>query len=184
MERIAEKVWKLNVDSNIYFLDLNEKIIIDAGPPGTRNLVEKELSKVVDLSKVDRVIFTHLHYDHIANFDLFPNAKFYTSEEEINFFENNKLHAILNPDIVSKFNIKLHVLKELEGFNIINTPGHTKGSFCLLYKKEGVLFSGDTMFFNGYGRIDFPGAEPSKMEESLGKLKKLEYKVLAPGHDY
>ena len=184
MEKLAENVWKLNVDSNIYFLDIDEKIIIDAGPPGTRDYVEKELSKVVDLSKVEKVIFTHLHYDHISNFDLFPNAKFYASSEEIEFFKNNKLHAILNPDIVSKFNVELHVLNKLDGFDIIKTPGHTKGSFCLLYKKEGILFTGDTKFFNGYGRIDFPGAVPERMEESLKKVEGIDYKILAPGHDY
>ena len=83
-----------------------------------------------------------------------------------------------------KFKVKLSPLKDLLGLKIIKTPGHTKGSICLYYQKEKILFSGDTLFYNGFGRIDFPFSDPGKMEESLEKLKKIKYKILAPGHDY
>ena len=184
MKEIAPKIWKLNVDSNIYFLDLKEKIIIDAGPKAYRAVVEEELSKVVSLDKIDRVIFTHLHYDHIGNFSLFPNAKFYTSAEEIKLLEKNKMYAVGDPLLAKEFKVKLHPLKDFLGLKVIDTPGHTKGSVCLYYEKEKVLFSGDTVFFNGFGRIDFPFSDPGKMEESLEKVEKIGYKILAPGHDY
>ncbi len=179
-----ENIWKLNVDSNIYLLDFKEKIIIDAGPKNYKDTVKEELGKVTDLDKINNVIFTHLHYDHIGNFDLFPNAKFYASEEEIEYLKKHKIFAIGDPLLAAKFNVELFPLKELEGFDIIKTPGHTKGSFCLLYKKEKILFSGDTLFFNGFGRIDFPGSAPEKMKASLDLLGKIDYKTLAPGHDY
>jgi hydroxyacylglutathione hydrolase len=184
MEKIAPKVWKLNVDSNVYFLDLKEKIVIDTGPSSYKAVVKGELSKVVFLDKVDRVIFTHLHYDHSGNFDLFPNARFYASKEEIGLLNKSKLKTILHPFFAAKFNVKLHVLKDELGLKIIPTPGHSKGSVCIFYEKEGVLFTGDTLFFNGFGRIDFPFSDPGRMEESLEKIKKIKYKVLAPGHDY
>jgi len=184
IKEIAPKIWKLNVDSNVYFLDLKEKIVIDAGPKSYREIVEKELSKVVDLDKVDRVIFTHLHYDHMGNFDLFPNAEFYASPEEIDLFEKNKMYAIGDPLLAANFKVKLNPLKDFLGLKVINSPGHTKGSICLYYEKEKVLFSGDTLFFNGIGRTDFPFSDPSRMEESLEQLEKVGYKILAPGHDY
>jgi glyoxylase-like metal-dependent hydrolase (beta-lactamase superfamily II) len=184
MEKLADNVWKLNVDSNVYFLDFKEKMIIDTGPPDYKEKVRKELSKKVALDKVDRVIFTHLHYDHAGNFDLFPNAKFYASEEEIRLFNKDKANAILHPVIAEKFDVRLNPLKSLEGFDIIKTPGHTSGSISLFYKKEKILFSGDTLFFNGYGRLDLPTSEAQKMGESLNKLKELDFKILAPGHDY
>lgn len=37
----------------------------------------------VDAAKVDDVIVTHLHYDHIGNFDLFPNARFHLQDAEM-----------------------------------------------------------------------------------------------------
>jgi glyoxylase-like metal-dependent hydrolase (beta-lactamase superfamily II) len=184
MKKIAPKVWKLNVDSNVYFLDLKEKLIIDTGPRAYKGVVGGELSKVVELDKINRVIFTHLHYDHIGNFDLFPKAKFYASQEEIALLKKNRAYAIGDPLLVLKFKVKLHPLKDFLGLKVIKTPGHTKGSICLYYPKEKILFSGDTLFFNGFGRIDFPFSDPGKMEESLEKLKKIKYKILAPGHDY
>ena len=152
IKEIAPKVWKLNVDSNVYFLDFKEKIVIDCGPKAYRVLVEEELSKVVSLDKVERVIFTHLHYDHIGNFDLFPKAKYYASEEEISLLKENKVYAIGDPLLAMRFKVKLNPLKDFLGLKVIKTPGHTKGSICLYYSKERVLFSGDTLFFNGFGR--------------------------------
>lgn len=184
IKEIAKNIWKLNVDSNVYFLDLKEKVVIDTGPRDYKGVVGGELDSVVDLDDVKRVVFTHLHYDHTGNFDLFPKARFYASAEEIKLLEKNKAYAIGDPLLVLKFKVKLNVLKDFLGFKVIKTPGHTKGSVCLYYEKEKVLFSGDTLFFNGFGRIDFPFSDPGKMEESLEKLKKIKYKILAPGHDY
>jgi glyoxylase-like metal-dependent hydrolase (beta-lactamase superfamily II) len=184
MKEIAPKIWKLNVDSNIYFLDFSEKVVIDAGPRSYRAVVEEELSKKIDLDKIDKVVFTHLHYDHIGNYDLFPNAKFYAAAEEIDLLKKNKVYTIGDPLLAIKFNVKLHPITDFLGLKVINTPGHTKGCICLYYAKEKVLFSGDTLFFNGIGRTDLPFSDPSGMEESLEGLKKIGYKVLAPGHDY
>ena len=184
IKEIAPKVWKINVDSNVYFLDLKEKVVIDTGPRAYRAIVEEELNQVVKLDKIDGVVFTHLHYDHSGNFDLFPKAKFYASQKEITLLEKNKIYTIGDPLLAMKFKVKLYPLKDFLGLKVIETPGHTEGSVSLYYEKEGVLFSGDTMFFNGFGRVDFPFSDPGKMEESLEKLSKIKYKILAPGHDY
>ena len=41
-------------------------------------------------------------------------------------------------------------------FRVIHTPGHTKGSTSLYCEKEGLLFSGDTLFRGTWGRTDLP----------------------------
>lgn len=66
----------------------------------------------------------------------------------------------------------------------IHTPGHTPGSQCFLV--DGRLVSGDTLFVQGCGRVDLPGADPAEMYESLTqRLAKLpDDTVLYPGHDY
>lgn len=66
----------------------------------------------------------------------------------------------------------------------LHTPGHTPGSQCFLV--NGRLVSGDTLFVQGCGRVDLPGADPAQMYESLTqRLAKLpDDTILYPGHDY
>ena len=66
-------------------------------------------------------------------------------------------------------------------FTVLETPGHTPGSVCLLC--ENVLFSGDTLFAGSCGRVDLAGGVPAQMGASLKRLAELpgNYAVL-PGH--
>lgn len=54
---------------------------------------------------------------------------------------------------------------------VLETPGHTPGCICLM--GEGVLFSGDTLFYDSIGRVDFPGSDVSAMLTSLRRLATL-----------
>ncbi len=185
IEKIGENIWKLKANSNIYFLDFEKKILIDAGDRSERMFVEQFLSKIIDFDKIDIVIFTHLHYDHIGNFDLFPNAKFFASEQEIKDWKKDKKSAIYNDFMAEKFDAELHPLPDMiEGLEVIKTPGHTRGSVCLWYEKEKILFSGDTLFKKSPGRKDLPTSSPKKFNNSLIKLISYNFKILAPGHDY
>jgi glyoxylase-like metal-dependent hydrolase (beta-lactamase superfamily II) len=66
---------------------------------------------------------------------------------------------------------------------VLHTPGHTEGSVCLQGDADGLLFSGDTLFPGGWGRVDFPGGDAGAMVESIGRLAGLDdgLRVL-PGH--
>lgn len=67
--------------------------------------------------------------------------------------------------------------------SVLHTPGHTEGSVCLYSADDGVLFSGDTLFAGGWGRVDLPGGDPAAMVESLGRLLALDDPVrVLPGH--
>jgi glyoxylase-like metal-dependent hydrolase (beta-lactamase superfamily II) len=67
---------------------------------------------------------------------------------------------------------------------LLHTPGHTPGSQCFLAGSD--LFSGDTLFIGGCGRVDLPGGNATQMYESLTQvLAKLPDDTrLFPGHDY
>jgi hydroxyacylglutathione hydrolase len=67
---------------------------------------------------------------------------------------------------------------------LIHTPGHSPGSQCLL--AEGHLVSGDTLFLDGCGRTDLPGADAEEMYWSLtqGLAGVSDTVVLYPGHFY
>ncbi len=67
--------------------------------------------------------------------------------------------------------------------SVLHTPGHTEGSVCLLSAADGLLFSGDTMFTHGWGRVDLPGGSPEAMVSSLGRLARFEDALAVfPGH--
>jgi glyoxylase-like metal-dependent hydrolase (beta-lactamase superfamily II) len=72
-----------------------------------------------------------------------------------------------------------------DDFEIIATPGHTKGSMCLLYKNE-ILFSGDHLAGgkNG-GLISFRAAcwySWDAVKRSNEKLLDFEFSRVYPGH--
>lgn len=66
---------------------------------------------------------------------------------------------------------------------VLHTPGHTEGSVCLWSAEHGLLFSGDTLFASGWGRVDLPGASPEAMVESLARLATFDDPLAVhPGH--
>jgi hydroxyacylglutathione hydrolase len=67
---------------------------------------------------------------------------------------------------------------------LMHTPGHTPGSQCFLV--ENRVVSGDTLFIDACGRVDFPGGNPEQMYYSLTqKLMALpDEMILFPGHNY
>jgi len=66
---------------------------------------------------------------------------------------------------------------------VLHTPGHTEGSVCLVADDDGLLFSGDTLFRGGWGRVDLPGGSADAMVSSLARLALLEDPLrVLPGH--
>ncbi|HET7029415.1 MAG TPA: MBL fold metallo-hydrolase [Candidatus Limnocylindrales bacterium] len=66
---------------------------------------------------------------------------------------------------------------------VLHTPGHTPGSVCLQSVDDGLLFSGDTLFAGGWGRVDLPGGSAEQIVDSLARLADLESPTaVLPGH--
>ena len=69
------------------------------------------------------------------------------------------------------------------GVRLLHTPGHTPGSQCFVVGDN--LVSGDTLFIEGCGRTDLPGADPDEMYTSLQRLASLPGRLMLwPGHHY
>jgi hydroxyacylglutathione hydrolase len=67
--------------------------------------------------------------------------------------------------------------------DVLHTPGHTEGSVCLVSSDDGILFSGDTLFAGGWGRVDLPGGDAIAMAVSLARLAGLDGSLrVVPGH--
>lgn len=167
--------------------------VIDPGDSFSK--IEQQLK-----SEPSHIILTHSHFDHIGALkemlQRYPNAKLAVGEAEDmdekhlvntalgvlgNFMYSRgyyeRFTGIRKPDIILK---EGDVLGPLE---VLHTPGHTKGSICLYGKDDGILFSGDTLFWHSYGRTDLGGSEVD-MQKSLARLMALppETKVF-PGHE-
>lgn len=66
---------------------------------------------------------------------------------------------------------------------LLHTPGHSPGSQCLLVDDN--LLTGDTLFIEGCGRMDLPGADAADMYTSLRRLVSLPGRLkIWPGHHY
>ena len=132
--------------------------------------------KIKKYNKLDYILNTHHHADHTdGNLKL---KKKYSSK--ILGFGLDKLR-IPGIDIHLKENQK-YKIGNLE-FEVIFVPGHTKGHIAFFFRKEKVVFTGDTLFSLGCGRV-FEGTH-KEMFESLNKLKNLplDTKVYC-GHEY
>ena len=66
---------------------------------------------------------------------------------------------------------------------VLETPGHTPGSICLLDESAGRLFSGDTLFLGGYGNTGFIRGDARQMRATMRRLGTLDPAVVVfPGH--
>lgn len=143
--------------------------------------------------RLEAICLTHAHYDHtLAAPGLIADtgAKLYGGAKDIPALNDARLN-LYAPEwsrLPAPQGLKAIAYgEELEvcgvRLQVIPTPGHTPGGVCLYAKDEGVLFSGDTLFCAGYGRVDFPGSNAADMRSSLLKLFALpgETRVL-PGH--
>lgn len=76
------------------------------------------------------------------------------------------------------------VANALSHWRVIHTPGHTEGSVCFYNESEKVLVSGDTIFYQSYGRTDLPGGNEDQMQKSLSNIfETLPGDILVyPGH--
>jgi len=190
VQRIAGDVYKIVADGNVYVYLKPEIIVIDTSDSRNREVVKREVEGLVPLDEVKKILLTHLHFDHCGNLDLFPGAKIYASKENLDNFRKNSDDFFLE-SVSSKTKEMLESASELDnsisGLKVLKVPGHTSGCVAFLDEEKKLLFSGDTLFFNGVGRTDFDNSMPEEMEESIRRLVKLvrdEGYKLCPGHDY
>ena len=126
--------------------------------------------------KLDFILNTHHHYDHVGGNEELKNKY----KSKVLGFENDK-NRIPHIDTTLKDNqeFKIGTLN----FTTIFIPGHTRGHVAFYFKKEKVLFTGDTLFSLGCGRV-FEGTY-KQMFRSLNKLKNLprDTKIYC-GHEY
>ncbi len=167
-------------ETNCYILwgnDSEECVVIDPGYEP-----EQVLDAVKSLEKtVAAILLTHGHFDHVGGVRAIfaqTDCDIYLCPADCSMPEQMTAGTLCytnrygEGDILNLAGLTIRVLQ---------TPGHTPGSVCLLC--EDALFAGDTLFAGSCGRTDLPGGSWEELTKSLSRLKALEgdYAVY-PGH--
>ena len=195
MNRTTFEVGTFEVNCSI--LSENGKaIVVDPGADATHICAELKKQEL-DLAAV---LLTHAHFDHICAIpelqQVYPDLPVFISDADAKIVSHP--FNQFPPDYPLVMGLKnVRPAKNLGAFltsigwtatvEVIDTPGHTPGGVCYLFKtgdgKPDTLFSGDTLFCCSVGRTDFPGGDMATLQESLEKLKVLpKDTVVIPGH--
>lgn len=165
-----------NLYNNTYIVIKNNKaILIDASPDLST------IKKYLGALELQAVLITHGHFDHIYNLKQileYYNCKCYLKKQAFDKLKDVKLNCscyaipficdisqeqcvfVEDGDIIDLIDCKIKV---------VATPGHTDCGLC--YVIDNNIFVGDTLFFDGYGRVDLPTSNANDMKKSLTKLK-------------
>ena len=155
----------------LYDEDTNAVAIID---PSDFNPCDKIINK--KYNKLDYILNTHHHFDHVGGNQKLKEK--YKSKVLGFELDKNRIPCI-DVSLKEKQNFKIGNTS----FEVIFIPGHTKGHVAFYCKDEKIVFTGDTLFSLGCGRV-FEGTY-EQMFSSLNKLKNLpiDTKIYC-GHEY
>ncbi|WP_313960705.1 MBL fold metallo-hydrolase [uncultured Parvimonas sp.] len=186
IKRIVVGVYAVNC--YIVYNDNKNGFIVDPGGDSD------DIIKFVDEEKINLefILLTHGHADHIGAAKIIKekyNLPIYASIKEKELLKDSIIN--LSKSIPPFKGIELKADKWLydeeiidfhgEKLSIMETPGHTVGSICILM--DSVLLSGDTLFRMSIGRSDLATGSFDEIINSVKKLYNLkkDYRVL-PGH--
>ena len=153
----------------------------------------KALKDAVCGREIAYILLTHAHADHIMGISAIKqeNTKLICHKNEANRLNSSyeSLYDYLGlydrpfePHRADRFVYDRDVIT-LGGseFKVLHTPGHTDGSVC--FQSGDIIFSGDTLFSMGVGRMDFPSGSSAMMIKSVKRLFGLKGDLLIyPGH--
>ncbi|MFH1612175.1 MAG: MBL fold metallo-hydrolase [bacterium] len=179
------------METNCYILGCEKtkkSVVIDPG--GDCERIKKNILK--NSLEVVYIINTHGHIDHIVcNKEIkdFTGAQILIHSKDADMLcdENLNLSIFLNSPLKSPSADKLLNNNDFIEFGeiilkVIHTPGHSSGSISLSI--SNMIFTGDTLFANGFGRYDLPGSSYQDLVNSITqKLFCFEDDIIIyPGH--
>ena len=193
LKRLQVITPQVGLKTNTYVIcdeETKEAMVIDPGGEAekiieTLNIIEANLKYI---------FLTHCHADHIgaiAELKKNKGGKILVSRPDSEGLYNKEINLAeyINmeiPELEADSRVDdedlIHV-GNIE-FRVIATPGHTKGGLCLYSEKEGLIFTGDTMFSGTWGRTDLPTGNFVELITSItDKLMPLpDDTIVYPGH--
>lgn len=175
--------------TNNYIISKNERVVLIEASANVEHI-----KSVIQNKKVEAILLTHGHWDHFLNIEKYIKefgCKVYMTKEayvkmqkkDREFYADRKLDVKINfRDIEFIEDKEVLEFDEDLKFYVIKTCGHTDCSVSYLLNDK-FLFSGDTLFKDGFGRYDLPTGSLSDLKDSLEKLASLSPGIVVfPGH--
>jgi glyoxylase-like metal-dependent hydrolase (beta-lactamase superfamily II) len=162
----------------------------------------KELG--VEAADVEDVIVTHLHYDHVGNFDLFPNARFHLQDREMAYatgrymasgffaaaYEVDEVVAMVRNVYAGRVVFHDGDAQIAPGLSVHRVGGHTKGlQVVRVFTRLGwLVLASDASHYaaNMEQARPFPiVADVTEMVDGWRRLRELASapRYIVPGHD-
>jgi hydroxyacylglutathione hydrolase len=151
-----------------------EALIIDA-PPDSIDAIERRLTQ--HNATPVALVLTHTHWDHIG--DTAAVAERWGIPVVVHDLDRPRLESPQSPvEIMPAKADRLidegdEVSLGSRSFRVMHTPGHSPGQISLYSEPDKVLFGGDTLFPDGYGRVDIPGASEEQTVATMTRLLEL-----------
>ena len=181
-------------DSNVYLLEGDDPLVIDTGSGMYIEQTLDEISRVVPLDSIGRIVLTHSHYDHIGGAKAMAEAtgaKVYLHRAEAERIQAGDMSLTLSRMFGKGIGeMELEPLDEGQTLKcgpalleVIHLPGHSPGSIALVDRAGASAVVGDTVFCDGgVGRWDLPGGNLAQLRSSIKQLAALELRSMYPGH--
>ena len=152
---------------NVWLLENSETVLVDAGEGDV-------WQNIKELEKIDKVVLTHSHHDHIKNL---PKIK--EKFDPVVYAFNPENIPVKAQKLIEAEKVELCSLE----FEVFHTPGHLDDSICLYNSKNKILFTGDLIFPEGkFGRTDLDQGNREKLIDSIKKIVGLDVESFYPGH--
>ncbi|MDE5911716.1 MAG: MBL fold metallo-hydrolase [Clostridia bacterium] len=173
------------LSNNTYLVENQEEKTCFIVDPSTES---DKLTDYIDGNnlKLEGILLTHGHFDHIGGVARLKEkygAKVFMHKMDIDFIDNpldfGRKYTRFDVDETvedgEEITLCSHKIK------VLHTPGHSQGGVC--YICDGVIFCGDTLFRDGYGRFDLRGGDFATLQNSIKKIFEIQGDyVLLCGH--
>ena len=171
--------------TNCYLVSGEEShqvLVIDPGAEA------ESILSAIGSRQVSAVLLTHGHFDHTGALSAFQGTPIYIHPAD-RIMLSDPVWSVgwkfgddaSRPDATDfvQEGARLH-LAGLD-ISVMHVPGHTLGGVA--YRIGDSLFTGDTLFYRGYGRVDHAGGDLGVLFASLKRLLKMEEDLAVyPGH--
>lgn len=198
--KIADGLWLLEASRakdpmpgfHCYLIQDDQGLtLVDTSLPGRAEAIAKEIEELgFRLSDLKRIFLTHTDMDHIGNalpLQKLTGCKVYVSAEEQKYLTGEYSRLPKKAEMFEKAHFVAPETEiypeEIPGYQIISTPGHTKGHVAVLY--QDCLFAGDCISTES-GEVEAPGEffteDMELAKQSMKKVSLYSFGTWCPCH--